>query len=154
MTRTAVILIGLLGLGSGCATRRNKLLVGGASTIVAGVATYKHATMDDPPVMLTALAITAGMFGLATLLSGLDDEGAPPPQATRSAPLVDNREEAWSHTKVAAAAARAGDCEMVAKLDVVVQQLEPVFHAAVFLGDVAIVRCLAAQRAEPDPPQG
>lgn len=56
------------------------------------------------------------------------------------------REAAWQATKQAAAAARAGDCTTVARLDTDVHALDAVFHETVFVRDVAIAHCLGPRR--------
>ena len=48
-------------------------------------------------------------------------------------------------TAVATAAARAGDCETVAKLDVQVRAIDTDFHDTVFIRDAAIAGCLKLQ---------
>lgn len=58
---------------------------------------------------------------------------------------------AWILTKEAETAARSGDCATVAKLDAQVGQLDDDFHTTVFLGDVAIARCLGAVQAPAEP---
>ena len=56
---------------------------------------------------------------------------------------------AWALTQQAATAARSGDCETVAKLSPAVSELDEDFHATVFLGDVAIARCVAQPTVQP-----
>jgi hypothetical protein len=56
--------------------------------------------------------------------------------------LQQRREQAWSVTKDAEAAARAGDCAKVVALDAKVRVLDAEFHDTVFARDAAIARCL------------
>jgi hypothetical protein len=136
-----VVAIAALAL-AGCQSQRNKLIAGGISMGVSGVATYEFTTYDgNPPVLLTALAITAGVFGMAALLSGLDHEEEPRRTVTVHTP--DRREEAWELTKLAAAAARSGNCDLVLVNDKIVRDIDAEFHEVVFMRDVAIQRCLA-----------
>ena len=55
------------------------------------------------------------------------------------------RARAWTLTQDAAAAARAGKCDLVAMFDSQVHALDAEFHATVFRRDVAIARCLVAR---------
>ncbi len=64
---------------------------------------------------------------------------------------------AWTVTKTAMAAARAGDCATVAKHERQVKNLDEEFHAQVFRQDVAIARCLGEltiqSQPQPEPAQ-
>jgi hypothetical protein len=130
-----------------CQSQRAKLIAGGVSVGISGVSTYEIMTTDEenPPVMLTALAITAGMFGLVALLSGLDHEEEPRKTVVVRTP--DRRDEAWELTKLAAAAARDGKCDLVCVNDRIVREIDFEFHEVVFMRDVAIARCLAEMSA-------
>jgi hypothetical protein len=59
------------------------------------------------------------------------------------------RADAWAITKKAAAAARAGDCATVVTLDAQLRVIDEEFYRVVFLGDVAIVRCLPQPEKPP-----
>lgn len=61
-----------------------------------------------------------------------------PPQA----PVPAARDQAWTLTKQAKGAARAGTCDQVRDLDVRVRELDPDLHEATFIRDEAIRRCL------------
>jgi hypothetical protein len=76
-----------------------------------------------------------------------DQDRAYEQQQDRERSRNETREHAWSLTKAAAAAARTGDCAAVLELDAQVRAVDLDFHNTVFLGDVAIARCLA-QHAE------
>ena len=60
-----------------------------------------------------------------------------------------DRDTAWQLTKVAAEAARAGDCARVKQIDAQVRDLDSELHTTVFLVDAAIVNCLKATAAPP-----
>ncbi len=129
-----------------CSSQRAKLATAGISVGVSGIATVQIATMDEnPPVLLTALALSAGMLGMLALLSGLDHGGRGDVRPTVTIPQPDRRDEAWELTKLAASAARAGDCALVSVQNRIVRDIDPEFHEVVFVRDVAIARCLASE---------
>lgn len=65
-----------------------------------------------------------------------------PVDAAPVVPALPPREQAWGLTKQAMAAARADDCNAVRELDVRVRDLDAEMHAATFIRDEAIRRCL------------
>jgi hypothetical protein len=69
----------------------------------------------------------------------LDEERAP----ARTEAARARKARAWSMTLAAQSAARAHDCRTVRRLDLEVWGTDEDFHAAVFVRDVAIARCLA-----------
>lgn len=149
MQRSVVALACVLGL-AGCQSQRGKLIAAGVSAGIAGYATVEIATAsegEEVPVVMTALAVTGGLFALGALLSGLDHEDEERPSRTQDIKASDHRDEAWDYTKAAALAARAGDCTTVLIHDRIVRELDADFHATVFLADVAIARCIVVARS-------
>jgi hypothetical protein len=144
--RRVSVLACVIALAAGCQSRNGKLIAGGISAGAAFGATVAIATDDEraQSVPLTGFAITSGLFALVAVLSGLshDDELERRRMAQRI-PMPDHRDEAWEHTKVAAVAARTGDCDTVLVRNRIVRELDADFHALVFLRDAAIARCLA-----------
>lgn len=148
MQRRVVALACVLGL-AGCQSQRGKLIAAGVSAGIAGYATVEVATAsegEEVPVVVTAIAVTGGLFALGALLSGLDHEDDERPRV-QDIKASDHRDEAWDYTKVAAAAARVGDCTTVLIHDRIVRELDAQFHATVFLADVAIARCIVLARS-------
>ena len=147
-TLSAVVAASLFTVGCSPSTahrvRRPAELALGASLIgVMASASAIGAFPDHKPVLI---GITAGFgaLALASLITygvAYSNEPAetPPPAPP---PPPDHRGEAWTLTQQAQAAARAGDCAQVEQLDGQVGQLDAEFHAAVFVRDVAIARCL------------
>jgi hypothetical protein len=144
--RRIPVLACILALAAGCQSRNAKLLAGGLSAGTSFGATIALATDSEraQSVPLTGLAITTGLFALVTVLSGLaHDEELERRRMAHRIPMPDHRDEAWEHTKVAAVAARTGDCDTVLVRNRIVREIDVDFHALVFLRDVAIARCLA-----------
>jgi hypothetical protein len=104
--------------------------------------------------MLTVVAteVAAAAWGYTTVAACRralrDQDGVREQQADRERKRDEVRAHAWSLTKSAAQAARQGDCATVAELDVQLRAVDLDFHNTVFVGDVAIARCLA-QPAQP-----
>jgi len=108
-----------------------------------------------------SLEVSPGFFGEGTITGfGLQigwqhSVKAPPRSSAPTPPVADPalmaratlRDRAWELTKQAAAAAHAGSCTTVVPLAATVKQLDADLHAAVFLSDAAIARCLASSMA-------
>jgi hypothetical protein len=159
----AVILVALLG---GCSTYKTsrRVAIGGAvMTVVGAVALVVGARSEDTAVSIVAVSVAIPnllwgvIFGVAGI-AGMSMHPAPEKQApqepaqepARNAAKAlpePRRERAWSLTKLAAEAARAGDCDAVSVRDSEVYELDAEFHATVFARDAAIKGCLDAARA-------
>ena len=146
--RALPVVVVLSLLAGGCTgpqahrTRRPAELAIGAS--LAGVMLGSLAIAALPgekSILIPVVATFGGLAVVSAIVFGVayaNDPGPPPPPP----PPPDHRGEAWTLTQQAQAAARAGDCATVRSLDAQVGQLDASFHAAVFVRDVAIARCL------------
>ena len=146
--------------------------VGVGAAIAGGllIRDFQHDEEVPSGVVLTALVLVFGGGGTA-LASGLDAifgysdpvvkpnlpahavqppsarsptpvSSSPSPEDERLSRLLEARARAWAITQASATAARTGDCTIALAADAEVRALDLEFHATVFLGDVAIKRCL------------
>jgi hypothetical protein len=126
-------------------TRRHAELALGISLL--GVLAGGLAIAALPGEKSTLIPITIAFGGLAVasvVVYGVAYAGSPAPEPPPAPPAPpDHRPEAWALTQEAQAAARAGDCERVKRLDGQIAGLDPGVHDSVFARDVAIARCLA-----------
>ena len=114
-----------------------------------------------PMLLVSGLVVTGvGLAGIAIYDKPEPDVPLPAEQLSAEGRrkavegvLEKRRDDAWALTKAAAAAARAGDCKTVRKLDRRVLGLDADFHNTVFLADVGIGRCLEPAITAPLAPQ-
>jgi hypothetical protein len=166
MRRHVVGSAGIVLLLAACTSQRQartSAVLGGAMT-VAGISLAIASRSDEDTEFPELLIDSAGRIGAGALLvvgvpfliGGLIGMAAtqappaggglaPPPVEARPAPeAVSARDRARELTKQAVAAAHAGDCALVIRLDPSVKQLDAEVHATVFAADPGIARCLAA----------
>jgi hypothetical protein len=115
-----------------------------------------QARFAPPPATGGVIVLIASLGYAISAVSGFRDVSRcvdakaarrPPEQATgETAPTrgAAARDQAWTLTKLAAEAARAGDCGKVRQIDSQVRALDLDFHDTVSVRDVAIASCLAA----------
>lgn len=86
------------------------------------------------------LSMASGMSNVSACRDAKDADRAEAQKLTNTAAAA-AQEHARGLPKAAAAAARAGDCKTVRKIDLELLGLDSAFHANVFLTDVDIKRC-------------
>jgi hypothetical protein len=104
-----------------------------------------HATVFVRDVAIAGCLANAGILGAFVAPPPL-----PPPPPPRD--RIKDREQAFSLTKSAADAARAGTCATVLELQPKVRELDVNVHDAWFVRDAAIKKCLDAATAAPVAP--
>lgn len=171
----AVTMVALLA--GGCSTYQSSktfakvgggLVLGGVVTAPIGLALYAKGSGDGGTVagfglfvlgwwaLLTGVPLgLAGVAGMAMYPSP-DEIAAKEKAEARPAPFEGPggpkaRALAREFMKQAAADARAGDCSSSIAHDPKIFELDPEFHAVVFMRDAAIQRCLAASGAPTTP---
>jgi hypothetical protein len=95
-----------------------------------------------------ALSATYGYWTRRDCSAGVESSARLAKERDAQDQAFARRQGAWSVTKQAAAAARAGDCASVNAADAQVRELDADFHATVFVRDVAIARCLGARASQ------
>ena len=170
--RRVLVAVIVAVLGNGCAThksRRRAVLgsaivagAGGVSLSIAGLefglaalapsgGCAQQGDCDTSGMVHQArvLAIVGGALVVLGLTTLIVVKSIDPPSAEK--PVSDwkeaerRRESAWILTQQAAHAARGGDCATVIERGRFVLELDPNFHARVFVHDVAIEKCLSKQ---------
>jgi hypothetical protein len=147
MRSTALFLVGVLG--SGCTTpqarrahRAGEVATAGGllAMLAAGVSASAFPSHDDEIMKVGLTFVPISILGALVFISTDSQAGEHPgPHVTRR---ERRRAEAWELTKQAATAARSADCSQVQAIDPRVRELDVEFHGEVFLGDIAIRRCL------------
>jgi hypothetical protein len=159
----AVCVVAMFG---GCLTYRESRKAAGVGAVAAVASALMAVTLvaDIPPsgsegihlftlfilAPTAVILLPAGLVGMATQRRTHLAEGAESARLAREDARRDElkraaakaRERAWSVTKQAAEAARAGDCATVADRDREVRELDAEFYEMVFVRDVAIEQCL------------
>lgn len=136
------------------------------SASIAAVMESRHVVVQYPEHPLSELAMWArfpqGMppyldeqaltrpLAKRTTRPGPPPTAAPPPTPDQVQLMA--RKQAWELTKLAQAAARAGDCAAVLELAGKVQTTDADFYDVTFARDVAIRRCLGLPPEPPAPP--
>lgn len=139
----ACLLLGCSASQAKKTRRRAELGIGASLVGVIGGSLGIAAFPDHKPVFIGITATFGGLAIASAIVYAIahgnvpDDPPPPPPKQ-----IPEGRDEAWTLTKQAQAAARAGDCVTVADLHLRVRALDPELHETVFARDVAITRCL------------
>lgn len=139
----AVVVVGCSQTQARRAHRAAEVTTAGGlcGVLVAGVAAALVPSHDDQIMTVGFAFVPVSLVGalvyVATDHDATEEHGEP--ALTRR---ERNRAAAWQLTQQAADAARMQDCTQVQAIAPRVRELDMDFHLAVFMRDVAIVRCL------------
>jgi hypothetical protein len=151
----AVVLVAALGTGCSTVHTGGKIGTGvGLGLIAISIAMSQGVGGpggETDPEDVAFIPLTAGITillpSLVLMLATSEEPDQPHQRDAPSAPTrsgeADKREQAWQMTKLAAKAARDGDCASALETGKLVANLDADFHATVFVHDAAIARCLA-----------
>lgn len=140
----------LLTLACGCSAQQARRVhrVGEVSTAVGLIGMLGSVTAasvlpahEDALITVGAVFVPVALLG-ALLFVGTDHLVADRPHGPTLTRRERHRRAAWELTKQAADAARSRDCTQVQAIAPRVRDLDHEFHVTVFMGDVAIQRCL------------
>ncbi len=167
----AVIAVAMLG---GCPTYQSSrttakaggyTLLAGVVVAAATVAVLSQRSGRDQSAAIDVLVLSAILLEAGVVLGGAglvgmlvhdkpapDDSAETPPARERLPdPAARSRARAMDLTKQAVAASYAGDCAAVKIREAEVLAVDPELHAAVFVEEVTIKRCLDAADSQPVP---
>lgn len=140
----AVVVVGCSQTQARRAHRAAEVTTAGGlcGVLVAGVAAALVPSHDDQIMTVGFAFVPVSLVGALVYVATDHDATA----AEHGEPVLTRRERnraaAWQLTQQAADAARMQDCTQVQAIAPRVRELDMDFHLAVFMRDVAIVRCL------------
>jgi hypothetical protein len=168
VARAAIVVACLSFLSLSCAKRSHGLIVAGiglAGVIATGIAIKKCDEEGgcDSIILLAPVPVAVtlgGVLGAVTARSSTASVTLPPPEplppptvgGDGSNPDINEPagdDQAVRLTQQARAAAAGGECDRVRNLAPRVEVADAAYYRAVFLSDLAIVRCLNASSSSP-----
>jgi hypothetical protein len=108
-----------------------------------------YATVAGVSAGLYTIAATRGFSNVRACRDHRIELAFEERHAQARTPNPNAHDQAWALTKQAASSARNGDCAVVTGVDRALREIDPEFHATVFVRDVAIARCLAQPMVVP-----